>query len=215
MEAFLNKTPKHKWPQEVTFVGMLGAKIVGRVTWSLKEWIERLGPPYMKNRYPRPVEQRMEVVGWLIAEDSEAETLGEFHDVITDMLDGLTPETTPKTITLVPYRRRTPTLQGWPKYNSPLQHILELLDTEYGDAEGEWEQDDKDVAVMATAEKKFIEAVCARYHPWGCEPIPGESETVNCQEWIAEFQPQWIKQDRPAEPCTHTGQDQGSDAPKR
>lgn len=73
---------------------------------------------------------------------------------------------------------------------SPLELVLENLDEEYGDPDGDgYEVTD----AMKAAEKAFLEIVAAEYRPWSCEQT-GKSVTVNALEWVQEHRPDWLKE---------------------
>ncbi len=71
----------------------------------------------------------------------------------------------------------------------PLSTLIERLDEEYSDPEGDGT---KATETMLAAERAFIAAVLAEYKPWACEPT-GNVVTVNALEWAREHAPDWIK----------------------
>lgn len=72
--------------------------------------------------------------------------------------------------------------------HEPLETLLERLDEEYGDPEGDGCEP---TAAMLAAQKAFVDAVLAEYVPWACEPT-GNKLTVNALEWAREHAPEWL-----------------------
>ena len=60
------------------------------------------------------------------------------------------------------FKRRTVMLDG----NYPLDHVLEYLDGEYGDIDGDFTTPSKS---MKKAADKFIQTIIDEYEVWGCE----------------------------------------------
>jgi hypothetical protein len=81
-----------------------------------------------------------------------------------------------------------PIKPGIDSCGSPLERVLEILDEEYGDPDGDGH--DRTEAMKA-AEKTFIEAVLTEYRSWMCEQT-GKVVTVNALEWTKEHRPDWI-----------------------
>jgi hypothetical protein len=76
------------------------------------------------------------------------------------------------------------------RFLQPLEHVLELLDEEYGDPEGGYT---KPTEKMKEAEESFLEAVLSEYKAWTCEPI-GEPVKVNGFKWARKHRPDWIRE---------------------
>lgn len=121
--------------------------------------------------------------------EGDDETLTHFnvHDAIEAYIDNIHPEPIESIgeITMYEYVPMTPTLPG---YFSPLEQVLEVLDEEYGDPDGD---NCKATDAMKQAEQTFLNAVLAEYRPWACERT-GKSVTVNALEWVKEHQPDWL-----------------------
>lgn len=69
----------------------------------------------------------------------------------------------------------------------PLEHILELLDEDYGNPDAET----KPTKRMKEAEKEFLKVVLEEYFVWNCEKVC--KEEVNTMEWILENNPEWLE----------------------
>lgn len=72
--------------------------------------------------------------------------------------------------------------------NSPLEYMIECLDEEYSDPEGDYSVP---TPAMREAERVFIQAVLKEYKSWLCEPT-GVKHTVRAYDWIKENAPQWL-----------------------
>jgi len=69
-----------------------------------------------------------------------------------------------------------------------LERVLEDLDEEHGDPNGQCDSTTKaQDAVLREAAKTFAAVVVANYSPWACERVT--SETVNIKEWVRENVP--------------------------
>lgn len=90
----------------------------------------------------------------------------------------------PETITLYGFEP----MEVIPSGCNPLECLLDDLDEEYGNPEGR-----STVATekMKAAEKVFIAAVVAEYHPWAHERT-WECE-VDVEAWVKENMPEWLE----------------------
>jgi hypothetical protein len=77
--------------------------------------------------------------------------------------------------------------------DSVLDFVLENLDEEYGDPDGD--QTERTLA-MQTAEQAFINTILAEYEPWNCAPT-GRTAQVAALEWVREHRPNWLKGEAP------------------
>lgn len=114
----------------------------------------------------------------------------EPDEAIKTFLDGFIETNTPgiaglpKTITLYGFEPMKVRPSGY----SPLIYLLDDLDAEYGNPEG-----GSTVAAekMKVAEKDFIAAVVAEYHPWAHE-LTREC-TVDVEAWVIKNMPEWLE----------------------
>ena len=123
----------------------------------------------------------------------------DFHEAVIYYLDGIGGKLKdlPETIEVVGYRRKEVTKRDLYYMNSPLEQIIEYLDDEWGDPDGEFDQ--SGWKEMSAAEDQFLQVIIDNYVPWACEEIPETKETVNVQEWIKENVPEWIQQEEDEE----------------
>ena len=92
-------------------------------------------------------------------------------------------------LTVMHYRRRKPT---YPSSEDLVYDIMEYLDMEYGDPDGECVSDVTDE--MIEAARKFVDTVLEGYTSWACEPN-GEWTTVDVRDWILKHSPGWMDDD--------------------
>jgi hypothetical protein len=78
-----------------------------------------------------------------------------------------------------------------------LDVILENLDEEYGDPDGDMTEPNEE---MKAAEKTFLEVVCKNYKPYIAESV--YMEEIDVMLWIEEHKPDWLKKN--AEETTKT-----------
>lgn len=124
-----------------------------------------------------------------------AET-GNLHydqaDAISEYLDECDKTTiremvkTRPTLTLVEFKR----MEIDPARLGVLEHLLEFLDEEYGNQDGDWTTPTPD---MKSAELTFIKAVLKEYEVWQCEPT-GKKEEVDILQWVTENEPDWLNE---------------------
>ena len=96
------------------------------------------------------------------------------EDVIEAILEDF--DELPETIEVCGYARMNINLGG---AYGPLERILESLDEEYGDPDGDGSEPTE---AMKEAEKAFMAVIAQEYEPWACEEIA--RETVNVTDWI-------------------------------
>ena len=108
-------------------------------------------------------------------------------EAISCYLDDIEPEHWPETVTVTAYApmELPSNVQAW---LSPLDDMLETMDEEYGNPEGDATEPS---ATLREAERVFVEAVVAEYHVWMHEDI--STEEVNVAEWVAQNEPQWLE----------------------
>jgi len=132
---------------------------------------------------------------WAI-EDEEELAHTDLDDAVSEYLDGfMSPKMTqddwdaiPETVEVLGYKRMDPLSAGSVDHYGPLDHLLESLDEEYGDPNGD---PTKRTPAMEAAAKEFLEKVLAEYEVWACE-LSGEKKTINCLDWIKENMPEWL-----------------------
>jgi hypothetical protein len=74
---------------------------------------------------------------------------------------------------------------------NPLEHVLEYLDEEYGDSEGD---PSKETDAMKEAERVFLEVVKKEYVVWACESVCKKEIIV--ADWIKENRPDWLTENK-------------------
>jgi len=128
-----------------------------------------------------------EIIAWSCNREEEHLTYDDMDDAIEAYLDdfGPTGERTPKTVTVYGFAR----MELKRAECRVLADLLERLDEEYGDPDGDW---GVATTAMEEAEKHFIDVVLAEYCPWACEAV--KEVTVDTNEWIKEHRPNWIKE---------------------
>ena len=70
-----------------------------------------------------------------------------------------------------------------------LERLLEGLDEDYGDPEGDYTNG---TAEMKEAAVKFIATVLDEYVSWACEIV--KRETVDVAAWVKKNRPDWLEQ---------------------
>lgn len=114
----------------------------------------------------------------------DAETLchTEKYDAIEEILDCLD-DPLPETIVVAGFARMEIEVTA---FCHPLEALLERLDEDYGDPDGE---PTKPTATMEEAERVFLEAIKKEYDVWQCQEVC--RETINVAEWIEANRPDW------------------------
>lgn len=69
----------------------------------------------------------------------------------------------------------------------PLNDILEGLDEEYGNPEGDYT---KPTDAMKKAQEVFLKVVAEEYSSWACAEVV--EKTINAHEWIKKNRPDWL-----------------------
>ena len=82
-----------------------------------------------------------------------------------------------ETIEVARYRPMTPSIGNLP--SRVLDTLLEYLDQEYGDPEGDAPDETEKMRELAEV---FVRGVLMEYEPWACELI--DIEIVNVAEWV-------------------------------
>lgn len=114
-------------------------------------------------------------------------------DAIEEIIDGLHPAGFAE-IGQVTVHEFAPMKASVPSHWRPLESLLENLDEEYANPEGDGT---KPTEAMLAAEKAFIAAVLAEYKPWMCEET-GKTVTVNALEWVREHRADWLTESKRA-----------------
>ena len=135
-------------------------------------------------------EQLAEVVGYVV-DESEERVEAEYHLCIETYLEGLNPKEMPRTISIAAWKRAVISFRGM----DLLQTIIEDLDCDYGDPDGEWLQSDEAIKAMSKAEEDFHKAIRENYEPYRCDPIPGGIDIVDVKIWIRENRPRWLEEE--------------------
>jgi hypothetical protein len=109
-------------------------------------------------------------------EDEEQLSFTCIEEAVEQWADDCWPNPLPETVTVYGYgRMRVVTCP-----TSPLEDMVERLDEEYGDPEGNYETPVTEG--MREAERQFIAAVLAEYHPWACVRV--SEEVVNVADFL-------------------------------
>jgi len=96
-----------------------------------------------------------------------------------DILDGEWPEIA----TVKGFERMKVTYDG----GLILERMLEHLDEEYGDPDGDPTDPTEEMKKAADA---LVKIVLASYHSWAC--VECETVTVNVRKWVEEHRPDWL-----------------------
>lgn len=102
-------------------------------------------------------------------------------DAIEGILDDLE-KPFPEIIEIAGFARMVPS-EG---YFCILDDVLERLDEEFGDPDGDHFEP---TPAMKEAEKAFVEVIRREYKPWMCEEVC--RKTINVAEWIKQNRPDW------------------------
>lgn len=124
---------------------------------------------------------------WAVG-DLERLTATTPDEAIEDYLDNIEPRDWPEAIEVRGFRPMVPSL---PTFLAPLNEVLEALDEEYGDPEGDGH---KPSEAMLEAQAQFLRTVCSEYVSWQCEEV--ERSTVDVSTWVLENRPDWLQSDR-------------------
>ena len=129
----------------------------------------------------------------------EAERLihDDVDEAVEDILDDMYPTPIadlPETIEVVGYAPMAVSMNIVDTIysdDSPLEMVIERLEEEYGDPEGENEVDITER--MKAAERHFLQVVRDEYQPqcWACEEIT--RVTINVREWIEKHRREWLE----------------------
>jgi hypothetical protein len=132
------------------------------------------------------VPKEREIVCWNCGEDVEELPAFDFNEAIESHLEhyGCFPEHFPETLKVYGYARLEVSAEVL--FGSPLEHMLEEADEEYGGPDPT-----EPTPAMEAAEAAFLAVMAREYEPHPCEVI--ETRTVNVREWIAEHRPEWLK----------------------
>lgn len=71
----------------------------------------------------------------------------------------------------------------------PLNRILEDLDSEYGDPNGNHMEPSERLLAL---EREFVKAIIEEYVPWACERT-GEKVVINMREWVLKNHPEYFE----------------------
>lgn len=139
------------------------------------------------------------VVFWDCVPDKERLYHSDREDAIEDHLDQmLNPKMTAADVLAALPEKVT--VYGWARTEvdraklakllseSALEDLLERLDEDYGDPDG----DPTDpTEKMQQAEAAFIRVVLDEYVPWSCEKVC--EEEVDVEAWVRRYRPDWLK----------------------
>ena len=140
-----------------------------------------------------PDPREKDVVFWSCDDGEEQLSCEDPDEAIEEFCDGwlnptMTPEQVlevlPEEVTIYGFARMKPFLLE----NESLDHLLEVLDEEYGDPDGGSTEPTK---AMIEAEKKFHDVVISEYESWACKQVC--ERTVNTKEWILKNRPDWLE----------------------
>lgn len=136
-------------------------------------------------------EEAEKVCRWWGVNDPERMSAKTPDEAIADYLDqrdNPDPRGWPadETLHLSGYVPMVPTV---PVHLTLLDTLLEALDEEFGDDDGDGT---KATPAMEAAEQAFITAVLAEYEPFMCEDV--YHETVNVREWVKAHRPDWLEE---------------------
>jgi len=106
-------------------------------------------------------------------------------EAIEAFLDGMASDgDLPDTVEVTAYRKLEIPVES--NATSALDSLLEYLDEEYGDPDGDYS---KPTEKMKAAARAFVAAVKEEYEVFQCERIPGTTEIVNVGEWLSRMTP--------------------------
>ena len=127
-----------------------------------------------------------EIDYWDCREYAEQLSHGDIEEAVENYLDGLYQKDWPETLTVFGHVRMKPLDEEF----SDLERLLETLDEEYGDPDGDGPEQ---TPAMIEAEKAFIEVMRKEYHVWACEQVT--TREINVQEWVKANCPHWLNQE--------------------
>jgi hypothetical protein len=107
-------------------------------------------------------------------------------EAIEFILDDLDLDKLPEMIEVAGYAPMAPDIETTYE-GDVLEHILEQLDENYGDPEGD---DTSPTEAMKEAEAAFLAVIQKEYHVWMCDEVC--RETVNAMDWIKGHRPDWL-----------------------
>lgn len=114
---------------------------------------------------------------WTVEEAGEERfTYTTIDEVVSAYLDELS--TFPECLTVREYAPMKVTKADMPYI---LDRVLESLDDEYGDPEGD---NAEATPLMRKAEEQFIKVILREYQPWACEKT-GRVRKINVKRWLA------------------------------
>ena len=146
------------------------------------------GPLGEKGPMEKREKETDDIAGYLVDVGDGEQVNPDFNETVLNYLDGLWDHPLPRKIVVVSYRRSIVEIGK----SSVLEGLLEQLEEEYGDPEGEWDQYPDDFKKMEEAEKVFLDRICELYHSWSCKEIPGSGVEVDVENWIKEHAPGWL-----------------------
>lgn len=115
--------------------------------------------------------------------------LSDIEDVVEEVLDWHYPDPLPETVKVTGYRYMKFDKEPGLDPDNILTDILERLDEEYGDPNGDGTEP---TPRMKAAAKALSEAILSDYQPWACEPC-GHA-VVDVRQWCELFRPEWLEQ---------------------
>lgn len=123
-------------------------------------------------------EEKREIVFWDCDHGAEILCHDSIEEAVRYWCEGFVNKEISETVTVYGYARMEP---RWPDGEEILVNIVEIIDEEYGDPEGE-SQDFTDA--MKEAADKLAEVIKRDYRVWSCEVI--HTEEVNVADVLGE-----------------------------
>lgn len=118
--------------------------------------------------------------------DSERLRWDNIDDAMMEFFENVPRELWPETVTVNGFARMTVDR----KRLCPLDLLLEELDEEYGDPEGDYPIP---TDAMKGAEKTFLDVVLSEYTPWACEQVA--IKEINVIAWVKANKPEWLEEE--------------------
>lgn len=126
----------------------------------------------------------MSAIFWT-CRDSERLTCESVDEAVEEYLDAVPMYEWPETLTVRGFEPQAATYDG----DTVLERMLEHLDEEYGDPDGDPTEPTEEMKAAADA---FVTVVLAGYRSWACEEC--ETVDVNVREWVKENRPDRLEE---------------------
>lgn len=153
--------------------------VAGDACLSIAEQVAKFDVGPLGDKAPEAAAER-QVVYWSIARDEER----LWHETIKDAVEYFLDDcpVAPATLTAYGFARMEPSIGS-----DSLEDVLEHLDEEHADADGDCTRPTKR---MQVAEADFHRIVLEEYESWACEVVT--TEPVDTLAWLQEHRPDWI-----------------------